>query len=312
MKKNDAVLAVLLVIVWGFNFTVIKIGLGGVPSMLLVALRYVFTVFPAIFFVKKPDTEWKYIILYGLFVGVGQFACLFYAIEIGMPTGISSIVLQIQAFISPVLAMLFLNEKMKAKQVAGIFVATAGLALIAWANTGSGVTSIPLAAIFLNILAPFFWAASNIVARIASDKSAAQGKKLNMFSMVVWSGLIPPIPMLIIAMLLNSPHELLNIVLNLSSTSIFAIIYLACGATLFGYGIWNVLLGKYPMGKVAPLPLMVPAVSLLSSMLVLKEQLSAMQWIGVAVIFAGVLITNLNLNEIFKRTVKTPTEETSQ
>lgn len=312
MKKNDAVLAVLLVIVWGFNFTVIKIGLGGVPSMLLVALRYVFTVFPAIFFVKKPDTEWKYIILYGLFVGVGQFACLFYAIEIGMPTGISSIVLQIQAFISPVLAMLFLNEKMKAKQVAGIFVATAGLAVIAWANTGSGVTSIPLAAIFLNILAPFFWAASNIVARIASDKSTAQGKKLNMFSMVVWSGLIPPIPMLIIAMLLNSPHELLNIVLNLSSTSIFAIIYLACGATLFGYGVWNVLLGKYPMGKVAPLPLMVPAVSLLSSMLVLKEQLSAMQWIGVAVIFAGVLITNLNLNEIFKRTVKTPTEETSQ
>lgn len=312
MKKNDAVLAALLVIVWGFNFTVIKIGLGGVPSMLLVALRYVFTVFPAIFFVKKPDTEWKYIILYGLFVGVGQFACLFYAIEIGMPTGISSIVLQIQAFISPVLAMLFLNEKMKAKQVAGIFVATAGLAVIAWANTGSGVTSIPFAAIFLNILAPFFWAASNIVARIASDKSAAQGKKLNMFSMVVWSGLIPPIPMLIIAMLLNSPHELLNIVLNLSSTSIFAIIYLACGATLFGYGVWNVLLGKYPMGKVTPLPLMVPAVSLLSSMLVLKEQLSSMQWVGVAVIFAGVLITNLNLNEIFKRTVKAPTEETSQ
>jgi len=37
MKKKDVILAVLLVTIWGVNFTVIKLGLGGVPSMLLVA-----------------------------------------------------------------------------------------------------------------------------------------------------------------------------------------------------------------------------------------------------------------------------------
>ncbi|NLY73096.1 MAG: EamA family transporter, partial [Tissierellia bacterium] len=85
MNRKDALLALLVVIIWGANFTVIKLGLGGVPSMLLVAIRYSLVAFPAVFIIKKPKTSWNYIIWYGLTVGVGQFSCLFYAMEIGMP-----------------------------------------------------------------------------------------------------------------------------------------------------------------------------------------------------------------------------------
>lgn len=308
MKKKDVILAVLLVTIWGVNFTVIKLGLSGVPSMLLVALRYLITVFPAIFFVKKPSTEWKYIIMYGLAVGVGQFSCLFYAMEIGMPASIASIILQIQAFISPLLAAIFLNEKIKAKQIAGFTIAAAGLVIIALANTPGEVTSIPFTAILLNLLAPFFWAASNIVARIASDKSAAKGEKLDMFSLVVWSSLIPPIPMLIISFMLDTPQTILNVVTNLNGISIFAIIYLAYGATLFGYGVWSVLIGSYPMSKVAPLPLLVPVTALLSARIVLGEQLSGMQWLGVCVILIGLIVTNLNPQVILNYFKKNKTE----
>lgn len=300
MKKKDVLLALLLVTIWGVNFTVIKLGLGGVPSMLLVALRYLLTAFPAIFFIKKPKTEWKYIVLYGLTVGVGQFSCLFYAMEIGMPAGIASIVLQMQAFISSAMAMIFLNEKLKAKQIAGFVTSAAGLFIIALANARGGVGSIQVTAIFLNLLAPFFWAASNIVARIASDKAAANGEKLDMFSLVVWSGLIPPIPMLGLALMLDTPQDLWNVLINLSGISIFAVIYLAFGATLFGYGVWNVLLGKYPMSKVAPLPLTVPVIALLSARIILREQLSGMQLLGVSVILAGLLITNLNPQTVLR------------
>lgn len=308
MKKKDILLALLLVTIWGVNFTVIKLGLGGVPSMLLVTLRYLLTVFPAIFFIKKPNTEWKYIVLYGLTVGVGQFSCLFYAMEIGMPAGIASIVLQIQAFISPALAMIFLNEKLKARQIAGSVIACAGLVIIGAASTAGGIGSIPFTAIFLNLLAPFFWAASNIVARIASDKAASKGEKLDMFSMVVWSGLIPPIPMLGLALMLDTPQTLLKVVSSLSGISIFAVIYLAFGATLFGYGVWNVLLGKYPMSKVAPLPLTVPVIALLSAKIILNEQLSGIQWLGVSIILTGLIITNLNPQIILKYFKKNKTE----
>jgi len=120
MKKKDMLVALMVVIIWGANFTVIKLGLGGVPSMLLVALRYLITAFPAVFIVKKPDTEWKYIIFYGLFVGVLQFSCLFYAMEIGMPAGLASIVLPGSRLLyQPIMAMIFLKEKIKSKQVVG-------------------------------------------------------------------------------------------------------------------------------------------------------------------------------------------------
>ena len=111
----------------GVNFTVIKIGLDGFPSMLLVAFRYILTAFPAIFFIKPPKIELKLLIIYGLSVGVGQFACLFYAMEIGLPASLSSILLQLQAFISPILAYIILKEKLNKKQITGFVIAALGL-----------------------------------------------------------------------------------------------------------------------------------------------------------------------------------------
>lgn len=204
MKKKDIMLSILLVILWGVNFTVIKLGLAGVPSMLLVSLRYLLLTFPAIFFIKKPKTELKYIVLYGLTVGVGQFSCLFYAMQIGMPAGIASIVLQTQAFISPIFAMIFLNQKINSKQIIGLIISAIGLILIAMASIGDNMNKVPVLAFILMVAAPIFWAVSNIIAKIASDKAASKDEKLNMVSMVVWSGLVPPIPMLGLALMLLS------------------------------------------------------------------------------------------------------------
>ncbi|WP_312699726.1 EamA family transporter [Sedimentibacter sp.] len=304
MKKKDILLAAMVVIIWGINFTVIRLGLNGVPSMLLVTLRYLFTALPAIFFVKKPKTELKYIILFGLFVGFGQFACLFYAMEIGMPASIASIILQMQAFISPVLAVFYLNERLKPKQIIGFVIAAIGLLIIGAANAKGGITAIPLFAIILNLLAPFFWSASNIVSRIASDKAEAKGEKLDMFSLVVWSALVPIIPLAALTFVLDTPQDILNVLINFSGISVFAVLYLAAASTLFCYGVWSVLISKYPMGKVAPIPLLVPVVALISARLVLNEQLSAMQWMGVVVILIGLITTSLNL-EMFKKHPKT-------
>lgn len=294
MKKKDLILGLLVVIVWGANFTVIRLGLDGVPSMLLVFFRYLIVLFPAIFFVKKPKTEWKYMILYGLFVGALQFSCLFYAMEIGMPASLASIVVQSQAFIAPILAMIFLKEKLKLKQVIGILIAAVGLFTIGMASKTDGITSIPIFALLLTICAPIFWSFANIIARVASDKATEKGEKLDMLGLIVWSSLVPPIPVLGVALLIDTPQTLINAVLNLNTVSIFAILYLAFASTLFGYGVWNILLSKYPMGKISPLSLLVPITGLLTARIVLLEQLSKMQWVGATIILIGLIITNIN------------------
>ncbi|MBP1924735.1 O-acetylserine/cysteine efflux transporter [Sedimentibacter acidaminivorans] len=297
MKKNDTIFAFLVVVIWGANFTVIKLGLDGVPSMLLVVLRYAITSI-AVFFVKKPNINWKYIILYGLSVGVGQFSCLFYAMEIGMPASLASILLQLQAFISPFLALLFLKQKIKSKQLIGFFIGAVGLFIIGIGSGTTGVSAIPINALLLTICAPFFWALANIIAIFASQKASSVEETLDMLGLVVWSSLVPPIPMLGIALIVDTPQALLSAVMNLNAMSIFSILYLSLGATLFGYGMWNMLIAKYTISKIAPLSLLVPITGLLTARIVLSEQLSRMQWIGVVIILTGLILTSLNLDMV--------------
>jgi O-acetylserine/cysteine efflux transporter len=297
LKKNDTIFAFLVVVIWGANFTVIKLGLDGVPSMLLVVLRYAITSI-AVFFVKKPNINWKYIILYGLSVGVGQFSCLFYAMEIGMPASLASILLQLQAFISPFLALLFLKQKIKSKQLIGFFIGAVGLFIIGIGSGTTGVSAIPINALLLTICAPFFWALANIIAIFASQKASSVEETLDMLGLVVWSSLVPPIPMLGIALIVDTPQALLSAVMNLNAMSIFSILYLSLGATLFGYGMWNMLIAKYTISKIAPLSLLVPITGLLTARIVLSEQLSRMQWIGVVIILTGLILTSLNLDMV--------------
>jgi O-acetylserine/cysteine efflux transporter len=143
-------------------------------------------------------------------------------------------------------------------------------------------------------MCPYIWACSNIIARIASEKTEAKGEKLDMLSLVVWSSLIPPIPVLGVALIIDTPQTLMNAILNLNGMSIFAILYLAFASTLFGYGAWNVLISKYPMGKISPLSLLVPITGLLTARIVLFEELSKMQWVGAIIILIGLIITNIS------------------
>lgn len=301
MKLKDLILALLVVIVWGATFTFTKLGLDGVPPMLLVAMRYTLVVFPAIFFVKRPEVHWKYVLFYGLTVGVGQFSCLFYALELGMPAGLSSIIVQLQAFISPFLGAIFFKEKLNPKQFLGFGIAATGLVVIAVASTSNGISSIPLGALLLNICAPIFWSISNIVARLASNKAREDDKELNMLSLVVWAGLVPPIPMLGLALLVNTPASLISAITNLSPISIFSILYIGYGATLFGYGVWSILISKYPLSKISPISLLVPITGLLSARIVLGEELSTIQWIGVSIILLGLIVTNLDFSKIMEK-----------
>ncbi len=293
MKRKDIILALLVVIVWGANFTVIKLGINGLPSMVLAALRYAFVI-PAAFFIKPPKMDMKYLVAYGLSVGVGQFACLFYAMGVGMPAGLSSIVLQSAAFLTPVFAFMALKESIRVRQMLGLTIAGVGLYIIGLSIKGDNAASIPLPALLLTLLAASFWAISNIVLKFASNKAQEKDEKLDMLSVVVYSSMVPPIPLFMMAFLFDSPQTIFNSLMNLNMVSIFSVLYLALLATIFGYGTWSILLGKYPASYVAPLSLLVPITGLITAQIVLKEKLTPMQWMGGGVILIGLILSNID------------------
>ena len=239
MKRKDWLLTFLLVSVWGAYFTVIKIGCGSMPPMLLAAARYILVAFPAVFFIKRPALEWYYTLAYGMTIGVGQFASLYYAMHIGMPAGLASLVLQSQSFISILLATLFLKESLKSKQVVGLTVAVSGLFMVGLALGPAGGQVIPVAALVLTILAAAFWSVANLIVKTVSNRARERGVPLDTFGMVVWSGLVPPLPFLALSYLLDGPAAIVSALGDLNLAAFLGILYTAWGATLLGAGIWR-------------------------------------------------------------------------
>lgn len=278
MTPKDLLLALLVIVVWGLNFVVIKVGLHGMPPMLMGALRFMLAAFPAILFVRRPQVPLRWMLAYGMTISVGQFAFLFYAMYVGMPAGLASLVLQSQAFFTLFFAALFLGERLRGSNLFGLLVAASGLVLIGL----QGGQAMTLAGFALTIAAASMWALGNVVTRRLG--------KVNLVGLVVWGSLIPPLPFLALSLWLEGPELISQSLRSLSLDSLLVLAYLAFGATILGYGLWSRLLSRYPASQVAPFSLLVPVVGISSSALLLDERLGGLQMVGAALVMAGLLI----------------------
>lgn len=262
MAPKDLLLALVVILAWGVNFVVIKVGLHGMPPMLLGALRFTLAAVPAVFFVKRPQISWRLLVLYGATIQLGQFVFLFTGMYVGMPAGLASLVLQSQAFFTLVFAMLFLGERLRVQNLVGLAVAAAGLVLIA----SQGGRAMTLAGFLLTIGAAAMWALGNIL-----TKKVGQA---DLVSLVVWASLVPPVPFFLLSLWFEGPQRIESALASLTGASIFAVVYIAFVATLLGYGLWSRLLSRYPAAQVAQFSLLVPIVGLASSALLLDEHLT--------------------------------------
>ncbi|WP_244807594.1 EamA family transporter [Caballeronia zhejiangensis] len=277
MSPKDLLIASVVILAWGVNFVVIKLGLHGVPPMLLGALRFALAAVPAIF-VKRPQIPLRWLFAYGLTISLGQFALLFYGMYVGMPAGLASLVLQAQAFFTLIFASMFLGERIRAANVAGLLIAAAGLALIGM----RGGHAMTVTGFLFTLAAAAMWALGNIVTKRMG--------KVDLLSLVVWGSLIPPLPFLALSLIFEGPARIEYSLATVPLISIFAILYLSFIATIVGYSLWGKLLARYPAGSVAPFSLLVPVIGLASAALFLGEGLNSAQVAGAALVMAGLAV----------------------
>lgn len=278
MPIRHVVLALSVAVVWGLSFIAIRWGVDEVAPLLLTALRYVFAALPAVFFVKRPAVGWPLLIGYGLAIGVGQFGLLFLAIKLGMPAGLSSLVIQLQVFFTIFLAFAFFGERPGIAQLGGAAVALVGIGVIAVERL-EGAALLPL---LLTIGAAGCWGLGNMVGKAAG--------RIDMLGFVVWSALIPPIPLFLASLLLDGPGAIPLAMEHLTLKGIGSIAFMAYIATLFGFGAWAWLLSRYSTGQVAPFALFVPVAGIASAALFLGEAITGVEIIGSVLVFGGLLI----------------------
>jgi O-acetylserine/cysteine efflux transporter len=274
----------VIVALWGFAFVPIAIGLREVPPFALVALRFFFAAMPLVFFVKPPRMPARYVIAYGLAIGVFQFGLLFLGMKLGMPAGLSSLVIQLQVFFTIGLAIAFLGDRLRRENAIGAVIATAGLVLLAVYKIRGGAGS-TFVGFLLVILAAVAWAAGNVIA-----KRAAGAHEPDMFALVVWSSLVPPLPLAVLSYLFEGGAASWAAVVNASMLTWACVLFMAWVATLFGFASWARLLHRYPTALVSPFALLIPVSGLASGALFLGESLAALQAVGVGFVFAGLAV----------------------
>lgn len=278
MSPKDFLLALVIVLAWGVNFVVIRVGLDGMPPMLLGAVRFALAAFPAILFIKRPQISWYWLFAYGLTISFCQFAFLFSAMYVGMPAGLASLVLQAQALFTFGFAVVFLREKFRPQNIIGLVIAAGGLMVIGL----KGGHAMTIAGFLLTMCAAASWALGNIVLRKIG--------RVDLLGLVVWGSLIPPLPFMGLSLLIEGPHQVAMAFVHISMLSILAVLYLAFIATLLGYSLWGHLLSRYPATQVAPFSLLVPIVGLISAAVLLGERWSVAEIIGAILVMAGLVV----------------------
>lgn len=281
MRLSHIALAVLVAAVWGVNFVVIEVGLDHFPPLLFSALRFLVAALPAVFFVGRPKVAWKWIVGVGLALGVAKFGLLFIGMDRGMPAGLSSLVLQVQAVFTALFAAVALGERPGRVRVLGMGVALAGIGVAAVDEGTSG----PALAFVLVVAAAACWGVSNVLTR-----KAAPSDSLNF---MVWVSTVPVLPLLGLSLLFEGWDRDAAALAALDWSGAGIIVYVAWITTVFGFGAWGYLLRRHPATSVAPFTLLVPVFGMSSAALLLGESVSPLRWCAAALLVGGVALTSL-------------------
>jgi O-acetylserine/cysteine efflux transporter len=286
-STRDLVSALFVVLIWGTNFVAMKVGLRDLTPFQMGACRYVFAVLPLILFVRPPKLPVKWVVLYGLFQGVGQFGLLFLSLRIGMSASLASVILQTQVFFTAFFGFALLHERASRALQAGLLLAAAGLVCFGMNYVQPGHSGATTAGGFaLCLAAAAMWAASNIVVRRAQQATP----QFDVVSFMVWCSLVPIVPFVGLSLAFDDPATRWHWTAAPFSTWI-AVAYLGWMATILGYAMWTRLLKRHPVNRVAPFSLGVPVVGISTGMIVLGDVITSWQWAGITLIVASLVCT---------------------
>ncbi|MFI0405467.1 EamA family transporter [Actinomadura sp. 3N508] len=282
MRSRHVLLATLVAALWGFNFVPIHWALDDFSPLLMAALRFLLAAVPAVFLVRRPPVPVRWLVLVGLPLGVGQFGLLFIGMDMGMPAGLASVVLQVQAIFTALFAGLLLRERLGVRQVAGMAVAFGGVALLGVVQAEGGS---PVGAFLVCLVAAASWGLANIAMRKMSQVATGPVEPLGF---MVWVSLVPPLPLFALSLIFEGPGAVPDAARELSLAGLGSMAYIAYISTLFGFGVWGWLMRRYEASTVAMYSLLVPPFGLVSAGLLLGEHVDAVRLVAAALIIAGV------------------------
>ncbi|HXP98120.1 MAG TPA: EamA family transporter [Telmatospirillum sp.] len=285
MTWKDTLWATVVILAWGFNFVVVKIGMAELPPLLLTTLRLALVAVMVVPFTHRPRGKLGLIALLALLLGAGHFGLLFIAMRT-MDAASASIAIQLTVPFSALLAALLYGEKLGLRGILGMAMAYAGVALLA------GEPHHPdLFSMLLIVLSAACWALANVVIKRIGP--------IHPLTLTGWMALAG-FPQLLILSFLFEDHQM-QWIRNAGWMGWGAVAYTAVIASMLAYSLWCWLIAKYPVNKVVPFTLLNPVIGIASGVLVLGEPLGWHKLVGGGLTVLGVAVIQIRLLRLFVR-----------
>ena len=282
---KDLLIILAVIISWGLNFVPMIYAMNDLTPIQLGVGRFLFSSLPFVWFVARPRFPFRWLLLYAATQGFGQFMLLFIALTIGMPAGIASLLMQVQVFFTAILGVVLFNEVLSRAFKIGMMMSAIGLCcFIVTVYSPEASQTISVLGFVLTITAAAMWAVSNIVIK----KINLSGCAHDPLSIVVWAGLISGMLFLLTSLLWEDSNIQHNWI-TASARTWLSLLYLGVIANGLGYWVWARMLTRYPVSRIAPFSLGVPVVGMVAGVVILGESVSALQWLGAALIMSALL-----------------------
>jgi drug/metabolite transporter (DMT)-like permease len=287
-RARPYLLLICLALVWGIHWPVAKIGLRDLPPFTYGSLRVAtgLVVIVAVLAVRRGlRAPARHDVPIILSVGIGQMAAGIALMNLALPlisAGRSSILVYTMPLWVALIQLPTLRAGGAGRQVAGLLVGLAGIAVllnpqaIDWGSSGQLLGSLAL------LVSAVLWAVTTIQLR----SHAWRGSPLDLMP---WQLLLALVPLVIAALVIESGRQI-----HWEPTAVAAVIYSGPLATALAF--W---LSQSISRALSPLAttmgfLAVPVVGLASSWLLLGEPLTVLDLVGAATTFLGIVVVSMS------------------
>jgi O-acetylserine/cysteine efflux transporter len=281
MKPADVFLAVMVAVTWGLGFVASRLALDELSPALMTAMRFAIAAAPCLF-VPRPKVSWTVLIAISSTLFLGQFLAQSWAIAHAVPVGLTSVIVQSQALFTVAFAALAFREIPTRLQMIGIGVAAIGLLMIC----GTVGLDFSAGAFAVLLISPISFAIGNLLLRQARD--------VPMFDLFAWLCLVPPLPLLVLALAVDGPRATWHSLWQMSPTGLVSMLFIGAISTCIAYWLWGRLLRDYTVAQVVPFALLVPFVGAAASSLVFGETFGPLRLAGMITVVGGIAVMLLS------------------
>ena len=268
---------ILLCLIWGFNFVVMKTANNFFTPEIFVTYRFLSGAVVLLIvasFMKlplPPKKFWIWIILSGAlqisYCSVALQTCFKY-----MSAGLAAMLNYTMPIWVAILAKFFLNERLTTKKVFGIALSITGVFMLMNDDSDGH-----LFAVFLALSAAFGWAISNVIMK-------AKLTKCNAIALTTWQMVAGAL------MLVVYTFNFGDTTAEWTLISIACLAYNGIIASAFAFFVWVYVLEHMEAGKASISVLGVPVVSVISGVIFLNEPLTLFMILGMLMILSGIIL----------------------